>query len=104
MDRCFGHTSLPPIRAALEAEGTDWAREQLAILARMSPTSMAVSLELLRRGATMPLADCLAMELALTRKVTRHPDFAEGVRAVLVDKDNAPRWAPEARLSDMFDL
>ncbi|WP_270935819.1 enoyl-CoA hydratase/isomerase family protein [Falsiroseomonas oryzae] len=103
IDRCFGTDSLPAIRAALQAEGTDWAREQLATLDRMSPTSMAVTLELLRRGRTMDLASCLAMELALTRRVTRHPDFAEGVRAVLVDKDNAPRWAPQADPVAMLD-
>ncbi len=94
VDRCFAHGTLPAIRAALEAEDSDWARAQVAILDRMSPTSMAVTLELLRRGAGMTLAACLEMELVLTRGVTRHPDFAEGVRAVLVDKDNAPRWAP----------
>lgn len=102
IDRCFGQPSLAAIRAALEAEGSGWAKEQLATLARMSPTSLAVTFELLRRGATMSLADCLAMELALTRTVTAHPDFAEGVRAVLVDKDNAPRWAPQAELMAMF--
>jgi enoyl-CoA hydratase len=102
VDRCFGHAGLPAILAALDAEGSDWARAQRAILDRMSPTSMAVTLELLRRGATMSLPDCLAMELALTRTVTRHPDFAEGVRAVLVDKDNAPRWAAQADLAAMF--
>jgi enoyl-CoA hydratase len=102
VDRCFGHASLEAILAALEAEGSDWAQGQRAILAKMSPTSMAVTLELLRRGAGMTLAECLAMELALTRTVTRHPDFAEGVRAVLVDKDNAPRWAKQAALSEMF--
>lgn len=102
VDRCFGHPTLPAIRAALAAEGTGWAREQLATLARMSPTSLAVTAELLRRGATMDLAACLRMELALTRTVTRHPDFAEGVRAVLVDKDNAPRWAPEADPATLF--
>jgi enoyl-CoA hydratase len=96
IDRCFGHPTLPAILAALDAEGTDWARTQRAILDRMSPTSMAVTLELLRRGASKTLPECLAMELALTRTVTRHPDFAEGVRAVLVDKDNTPRWAPQA--------
>jgi enoyl-CoA hydratase len=94
IDRCFGHATLPAIQAALAAEGTDWARTQAGILARMSPTSMAVTLELLKRGATLDLAGCLALELRLTRAVTRHPDFAEGVRAVLVDKDNHPTWQP----------
>jgi enoyl-CoA hydratase len=103
IDRCFGQPSLEAIRAALTAEGTDWAAAQLATLARMSPTSLAVTFELLRRGATMDLRGCLAMELALTRRVTRHPDFAEGVRAVLVDKDNAPRWAPQADVAAMFE-
>lgn len=103
IDRCFGAESLPAIQAALAAEDSDWAREQAAILARMSPTSLAVTLELLRRGAGLDLAGCLALELALTGPVTRHPDFAEGVRAVLVDKDNAPRWAPvPADLSGFF--
>ncbi len=102
IDRCFGAGSLPAIRAALAAEGTEWAAAQLATLDRMSPTSLLVTHELLRRGAGMDLAGCLAMELALTRSVTRHPDFAEGVRAVVVDKDNAPRWAPAADVGAMF--
>ena len=102
IDRCFGHDTLPAIRAALQREGTEWARAQLTILDRMSPTSMALTLELLRRGAKLALPECLAMELVLTRSVTRHPDFAEGVRAVLVDKDNQPRWAPQADVAAMI--
>ncbi|SDE21688.1 enoyl-CoA hydratase/isomerase family protein [Belnapia rosea] len=95
IDRCFGQSSMPAILAALEAEGTDWAAEQVKILRRMSPTSLCVSLELLRRGAGATLDECLAMELALTRSVVNHhPDFREGVRSVLVDKDGAPRWQP----------
>jgi enoyl-CoA hydratase len=57
---------------------------------------------LLRRGATKTLPECLAMELKLTRTITRHPDFAEGVRAVLVDKDNDPRWAPLGDVEALF--
>jgi len=102
IDRCFAGNSLAAIRAALHAEASDWAASQLAVLDRVSPTSLAVTIELLQRGAAKSLAECLAMELALTRTVTRHPDFAEGVRAVLVDKDNTPRWAPEAPLAALF--
>ncbi len=100
--RCFGQPDRAGIEAALEAEGTDWAREQLAILRRVSPTSVAVTLELLRRGAALDLAGCLALELALTQPVTQHPDFAEGVRSVLVDKDQSPKWAETARIGDIF--
>ncbi|MCS6933514.1 MAG: enoyl-CoA hydratase/isomerase family protein [Acetobacteraceae bacterium] len=92
--RCFGHATPAAILAALAAEGTEWAREQAAILRRASPFSVAVSLEAMRRGAGLTLPECLAMELRLTATVCFHPDFAEGVRAVLVDKDNAPRWTP----------
>ncbi len=102
VDRCFSQPTLEAIEDALEREGTEWAAAQRATLLRMSPTSMAVTMELLQRGATMSLADCLQMELRLTRKVVFHPDFAEGVRAVLVDKDNAPNWAPRADVAEMF--
>ncbi len=100
--RCFAAAgSVLDVMRALEAEGTEWAAEQVAILRRMSPTSLSVSLELLRRGATATLDECLEMELALTRAVVnRHPDFREGVRAVLVDKDNKPSWSPP-RIEDV---
>lgn len=95
IDRCFSKGSIPAILAALEAEGTEWAQEQITVLRRVSPTSLFVTHELLRRGATRDLAGCLATELALTRVVVHdHPDFCEGVRAVLVDKDHHPKWQP----------
>ena len=102
IDRCFGQDSIAAIEAALAAEGTDWAWEQLTILGQKSPTSLAVTLELLRRGARQDLAQCFATELALTRTVTRHPDFAEGVRAIILDKDNNPRWQAASGVGEMF--
>lgn len=95
IDRCFGAGSVPAILAALQAEGGEWAAEQTKVLRHVSPTSLFVTHELLKRGATMSLVDCLQMELRLTRiVVNEHPDFREGVRAILVDKDGAPRWTP----------
>jgi enoyl-CoA hydratase/carnithine racemase len=94
IDRCFSAPTVPDILARLEAEGTDWARETLATLAGHSPTAMAVSLAAIRRGAGLDLRAALAAELRLTRVVTQHPDFAEGVRAMVVDKDRQPRWTP----------
>lgn len=94
IDRCFTRASVAEILAALAAEGTAWAKATLETLGQMSPTSICVSFEAVRRGATMTLPECLAMELRLTRGTTRHPDFAEGVRAQVVDKTRDPRWTP----------
>ena len=100
IDRCFGVASVAEIIARLEAEGSDWAREMLATLRSRSPSSVLWSFEIMHRGAQLSLAECLAMELKLTRHVTAHPDFAEGVRAVVVDKDHKAKWQP-ARIEDV---
>jgi enoyl-CoA hydratase len=97
---CFGADSLAGIEARLEAEGNDWAQETLGILHRMSPSALCWTLASLRGGASRDLDACLAAELALVRRIIRLPDFAEGVRAMVVDKDRAPRWQP-GRLEDV---
>jgi len=94
IERCFSAASVADILARLRAEDSDWAREALAMLASHSPTALSVALAAIRRGAGLDLAAALAAELRLTRAVTRHPDFAEGVRAMVVDKDRKPRWSP----------
>jgi enoyl-CoA hydratase len=92
IDRCFSQDSIPAIIEALQAETTDWARDTLATLSRMSPASLIWSQRIIRDGAHRTLPECLAAELALTREVTLHPDFAEGVRAMVIDKDRTPKW------------
>jgi enoyl-CoA hydratase len=93
--KVFGQDSVEAIFAALEAAGTDWAREQLAVLRTKSPQTLKVTLRQLRRGAQMTsFAENMAMEYGIAWHVVMRPDFREGVRAVLVDKDNAPRWDP----------
>jgi enoyl-CoA hydratase len=100
IDRCFSAATVPDIFVRLEAEGTGWARETLATLGGMSPSALCWSLAAIRRGAGLDLRAALAAELRLTRHVTGHPDFAEGVRAMVVDKDRMPRWTP-ARLDQV---
>lgn len=79
----------------MEADGSDWALAQLATLKTKSPQSLKVTLRQLRTGATLDsFADNMAMEYALGGRVVRTHDFQEGVRAVIVDKDNAPKWSP----------
>ena len=92
--RVFEAGSVPEIAEALRQNGSEWARETLAALLAASPSSVLWSHELLRRGADRTLEECLQAELALTRHATRHPDFLEGVRAMVVDKDRTPRWSP----------
>ncbi|MGO4686470.1 enoyl-CoA hydratase/isomerase family protein [Brevundimonas sp. 2YAF1] len=96
IDRLFGFDTVEDIFAALEADGSDWALAQLKTLKTKSPQSLKVSLRQIRTGATLAsFAENMAMEYALGGRVVRTHDFQEGVRAVIVDKDNAPRWSPK---------
>ncbi|MEV5612754.1 enoyl-CoA hydratase/isomerase family protein [Streptomyces sp. NPDC052225] len=92
IDRCFAPGSLDEVAARLLAEDSAWARETLRTLREVSPMSLAVTDELLRTGAELSLTECLAHELELACEVSRSHDFAEGVRAALVDRDRSPRW------------
>jgi enoyl-CoA hydratase/carnithine racemase len=100
IDRCFGADSMREIVQRLEASGDEWAARTLAALRAVSPSALCWTLEALRRGANLTLPQCQSAELALTRTTMRHPDFAEGVRAMVVDKDRKPRWQP-ARIEDV---
>ena len=103
IDRLFAHDTVEAIFAALEADGSDWALTQLATLKTKSPQSLKVTLKQLRIGRIeTDFADSMAMEYRLGGRIVSTPDFQEGVRAVIVDKDNAPQWSP-ARLEDVTD-
>jgi enoyl-CoA hydratase len=103
IDRLFAHDTVEAIFAALEADGSDWALKQLGVLKTKSPQSLKVSLRQIRTGAGLTsFADNMAMEYALGGRVVGTHDFQEGVRAVIIDKDNAPNWFP-AELSAVSD-
>ncbi len=94
IDRCFAADSLDGVFERLTAEGGDWAEETLAELRRASPSALHVTFELLRHGARSDasLRDCLDLELRTACRTAATHDFAEGVRAALVDKDREPTW------------
>ena len=96
LDRVFAGATAADIVDALERADDPWSRESLGLLRRGSPLSLAITCALVRRGARVPLHACFEQELRLGRVVTRSPDFLEGVRAVLVDKDGRPRWTHAA--------
>ncbi|MFD3811005.1 enoyl-CoA hydratase/isomerase family protein [Rhodococcus sp. NPDC058639] len=79
---------------------TVWAEKTRDALTALSPTSVWVTAELLRRGAESTLEECFTRELGVAVKIALTPDFAEGVRSVLVDKDRNPQWSP-ATLGDV---
>jgi enoyl-CoA hydratase len=95
IDRLFASDKLEDIFAALEADGGEWAKQQLDLLKTKSPQTMKVSLHLLHEGALMhDFAAEMRQEYAVGSRVVQRHDFLEGVRAVIVDKDNAPKWDP----------
>jgi enoyl-CoA hydratase/carnithine racemase len=105
----FDKPNMQGIISALEADGSELAQETLAALRKRSPLMLSVTLEVIRRARTMNLAD----ELRLERDLVRHSfhnkhlnrsgaqtDTVEGIRALAVDKDHAPKWSP-TRIEDV---
>ena len=88
--------SLQRIEASGSAKLSEAARECLAKLKKRSPTSLRLTCELLRRGESLSLDECLKMEYRVSQACMRGADFFEGVRAVLVDKDQNPKWQPSS--------
>ena len=95
IDRLFASDRYEDVLGALEADRSDWAAKELETLRTKSPQACKVSLRLLADGARMAdFADEMRQEYAVAARVVQRHDFVEGVRALLVDKDNQPRWDP----------
>ena len=103
IDRCFKFDSAEEIIAALEAERDEWADQQIAILREKSPETVKVALRQLREGARCEtFEENMAMEYRIGWRKVMSADFLEGVRAVIIDKDNSPNWSA-SRLEDVSD-
>ncbi|WP_397577240.1 enoyl-CoA hydratase/isomerase family protein [Sphingorhabdus sp.] len=95
INRHFASDKLEDILASLEGDESDWAIKELATLRTKSPQTCKVALRQLAESSKLTdFADNMAMEYRIASRVIVRPDFAEGVRAVIVDKDNSPKWDP----------
>jgi enoyl-CoA hydratase len=107
IDRLFASDRLEEIVAALEAEPSEWAAKELKAITAKCPTTAKVALREFAEGARrVDFAEEMRTEYRLAARMMLRPDFAEGVRAVLIDKDNAPVWdpsAPEGVTGEMLD-
>ena len=100
VDRLFVGGHVEDILIRLDAESSSgsleaaWAEKSAATIRTKSPLSLKIALEQMRRGATWSFDMCMQAEFRIVSRVVRGRDFYEGIRAVIIDKDNAPRWQP----------
>jgi enoyl-CoA hydratase len=102
IQRLFAGESVEAILSALDEDGSEWARKTEKLLRTKSPTSMKLTYRQIREGAKLDFDDCMRMEYRIVCRIIEKHDFFEGVRAVIVDKDGAPKWNP-AELSAVSD-
>jgi len=94
IDRHFAYDSVAGIMASLAGNQSDFADKSLNAMRRGSPLLLCVTLEQLRRGAALSVAECLRMERVMIRRSFEGTEVLEGIRARVIEKDNAPRWTP----------
>jgi enoyl-CoA hydratase len=100
IDRLFAHDRVEDILAALDAEAAGssesagWAKSTADTIRLKSPTSLKVALRQMRLGPSLTFPAAMRTEFRIVSRIVQGHDFYEGVRAVIIDKDNAPRWQP----------
>ncbi len=102
IDRLFAADSVETILAALDAVATlpghdgDFARVSAVAIRSKSPTSLKIALAQLRRGRSLDFAECMRTEFRIVSRLLREHDLYEGIRSVIIDKDQAPQWRPSS--------
>lgn len=98
----FKGNTIEEIIDNLKNNNSDLARKILSIIGTKSPTSLKVALRSLQLGRKNSFEDCMKMEFRMVNKVMNDHDFYEGVRALIIDKDNKPSWSPKS-IEDVDD-
>lgn len=91
----FQHNSIEAILTALKFSNSEFLEDAKDMLLKKSPTSLKVTLRALREGNTLSFDACMKQELILTKNFLRSHDFIEGIRAIIIDKDQNPQWKPK---------
>lgn len=103
VEAIFGLGTIEEIFSALSQLDTSWARKTLSILQSKSPTALKVTLAQMQRGKNLSMREAMNMEYRIVSRFMEGTEFYEGVRALLVDKDKNPQWAPH-RLEDISQI
>jgi enoyl-CoA hydratase len=94
VDKHYSKDSVEAIIESLKSDGGEWAQAQLATLAAKSPFSMKLTFAQLKRGESLSMEDSMRLEWRIANRAAMGHEFYEGVRALLIDKDNKPQWKP----------
>ncbi|MFA5960092.1 MAG: enoyl-CoA hydratase/isomerase family protein [Tatlockia sp.] len=96
LERCFSHSSIEAIFTALEAEDSPFAQSLKQDLEKKSPLSLKITLMAIQKAKQSSMAECVKTDYCLVKHFMKDRDFYEGVRALLIDKDKAPKWQPDS--------
>ncbi|MCR9266750.1 MAG: enoyl-CoA hydratase/isomerase family protein [Alphaproteobacteria bacterium] len=96
IDAAFAGDSFEEIASRIAAAGDSWSAKQAKVMASKSPTALKLTLACLRRGGDLAFEDVMRQDLRVSSWCLKGVDFYEGVRAVIIDKDHAPKWSPAA--------
>ena len=100
IEDCFSKKTVEKIMADLEKNTDSWCQEIATVMKTKSPTSLKVTLRALQEANELDFNEAIQNEFRLTNHFLEEHDFFEGVRAVLIDKDQSPHWKP-AKLADV---
>lgn len=94
INELFCGNTIEEIFEKLETNKSDFSQKTLNTLKSKSPTSLKITFKQIRDGSKLDFEECLRMEYRMVSKVMTDHDFYEGVRAIIIDKDNKPEWSP----------